>query len=75
MERPKPSWFIISVIAGALLFFFSIPLFFIAYAAAGGLAGGLAIIGLLILLQAPGYLMLKWSGILSEFPMGKPKDE
>lgn len=78
-QRPtkssKPNGLLFGSIASVLFFFFSIPLCIIAYAAAGGLLSGLAIVGLLICLQAPGFMLLKWSGVLGKFSLGKHKDD
>lgn len=53
-----------SLIVGVLLVFASFPLMLIAYAAAGGLIGGMLILGSLMILQAPGFLLLHWAGAL-----------
>ena len=55
---------LIFAIATILLFFFSVPIAFIMYGGAGGALGGLAIIGCLILLQLPVFMLLKRVGAL-----------
>ena len=60
-----------ATIAAVLLFFFAVPLAFV-FMAAGGALGGVAIVGGLILLQLPVFLLLKYAGLL---PSADPSQE
>lgn len=69
----KPQFRLLTLaITAFLLFAFSVPIAFICYAAAGGLVGGLAIIGLIALLQLPVYLLLKKLDLMPQRPPKEP---
>lgn len=60
-------------IAVVLMGFFAVPIGFLIYGAAGSAAGGFLLIGLLMVLQLPGFLLLKKLGFLAARPDRLPR--
>jgi len=54
-----PRWLITAAITIVLVAFAGVPLLFILYGGAGGVIGGAAIVGALIVVQYPIYLVLR----------------